>query len=100
MEHAVLQTIGFSGPRVFGLVLGETAFQGLLGGLLGTALAMGLLAWTGLAIGAEGVSVPFRPSLDLAAACAGVSAVIGLAAGVAPAVQAARLEIVTALRGG
>lgn len=100
MEHAVLQTIGFSGPRVFGLVLGETALQGALGGLLGTALAMGLLSWTGLAVGAEGVSVPFRATWELAVLCAAVSAAIGLAAGVAPAVQAARLEIVTALRGG
>jgi putative ABC transport system permease protein len=100
MEHAVLQTIGFSGPRVFGLVLGETSLQGVLGGLFGTAIAMGLLWWTGLAVGAEGVSVPFQPTWELTGLCMGVSAAVGLAAGIAPAVQAARLEIVSALRGG
>ena len=100
VEHAVLQTLGYSGPRVFALVLGETALQGVLGGLLGTAVAMSLLSWTGLAVGAEGVSVPFRPTWELAALCGGVSAAIGLAAGIAPAIQAARLEIVPALRGG
>ena len=100
MEHAVLQTLGFTSARVFTLVLGETALQGLCGGLLGTAVAMALLSGAGLAVGAEGVSVPFRPTWELAVLCAGISAVIGLAAGIAPAIQAARLEIVTALRGG
>jgi len=98
-EHAVLQTLGFSGTRVFALVLGETALQGVMGGVIGTGVAMVLLGWTGLAAGAEGVSVPFRPTWDLAALCAGLSAAIGLAAGIAPAFQAARLEIVSALRG-
>src|SRR5690606_1089343 len=34
-EHAVLQTIGFSGPRVFALVLTESVVLGVAGGALG-----------------------------------------------------------------
>ena len=34
-EHAVLQTIGFSGARVFGLVLTESALLSTAGGAVG-----------------------------------------------------------------
>ena len=68
------------------------------GGLLGTALALVVLGWTGLAVGAEGVLIAFRPSWQLAATGAAVSLCVGLAAGVVPAWQASRVEIVPALR--
>ncbi len=97
-EHAVLQTLGLRPRRVFGLVLGESALQCAAGGLLGTLLALILLALGGMAVGAEGVTIAFRPSWTLAAAGAGVSLVLGIVAGVVPGWQAARTEIVVALR--
>jgi putative ABC transport system permease protein len=97
-EHAVLQTVGLRPGRVFRLVIAEGLLLCLAGGLIGTALALALLAWSGLAVGAEGVLIAFRPSWDLAALGAAVSLAVGLAAGLIPAWQAARTEIVPALR--
>src|SRR5208283_3488044 len=56
-EHAVLQTLGFSGRRIFGLVLSESLLVSAIGGLIGVGLALGLLSWSGLAVGTEGVTI-------------------------------------------
>jgi putative ABC transport system permease protein len=97
-EHAVLQTLGLRPARVFRLVVLESLLMCLAGGVAGTAAALATLGWTGLAIGAEGVAVAFRPSWQLAATGTAVSLVVGIAAGALPAWQAARAEIVAALR--
>ena len=97
-EHAVLQTIGFSGARVFSMVVSESVLLGLIGGSLGVACSMLALSWSGLAIGAEAVTIAFTPSLQLATMGIVVSLFAGLLAGIAPAWLAARTEIVPALR--
>jgi putative ABC transport system permease protein len=99
-EHAVLQTIGFSGRRVFGLVLAESSLLSLAGGALGVSVALTLLKLTGLAVGAEGVMMAFRPSFSLAMNGITVALFSGVLAGILPAWQAARTEIVPALRQG
>lgn len=97
-EHAVLQTIGVRPARVFRLIVAESLILCLSGGCLGTLTALAILAWSGLAIGAEGVTIAFRPSASLAVAGLTVSVIVGLLAGVVPAFQAARAEIVPSLR--
>jgi len=97
-EHAILQTIGLRPGRIFRLVVAESVLQSMAGGLLGIGAGMLLLAWGGFAVGAEGVTIAFRPSLQLAIIGAMVSAVVGILAGIAPGWQAARTEIVQALR--
>jgi putative ABC transport system permease protein len=97
-EHAVLQTLGFTGQRVFALVLSESTLLSLAGGLLGVTLAMLVLQLSHLSIGAEAVTIAFRPSWSLAAIGLLVSAVVGILAGMAPGMHAARTHIVTALR--
>jgi putative ABC transport system permease protein len=97
-EHALLQTLGYTGLRVFSLVLTESTLMSLLGGLVGVSLAMLTLASAGLSVGAEAVSIAFAPSVSLAVSGIVSSIVIGLIAGALPAVQAARTEIVMALR--
>lgn len=97
-EHAVLQTLGVRPARVFRLVVAESLLLCLAGGVLGTGLALAVLAGSGLAVGAEGVTIAFRPSWPLAALGIVVSLGVGLAAGMIPAWQAARTQIVTALR--
>lgn len=99
-EHAVLQTLGLRPGRIFRLVLAESILQSLAGGLLGIGAGLFLLAWGGFAVGAEGVTIAFRPSLDLAVSGAIVSAIVGVLAGLVPGWQAARTEIVVALRYG
>ena len=97
-EHAVLQTLGVRPARVFRLVVAESLLMSLVGGILGTAAALAILALSGLAVGAEGVTIAFRPSLPLALMGICVSAGVGLLAGTVPAWQAARTQIVSALR--
>jgi putative ABC transport system permease protein len=97
-EYAVLQTLGFTWRRVFGLVMAESLLVSLAGGLLGVGLAMGVLVLGNFAVGTEGVTIAFSPSPRLALAGLGVTALVGLAAGLAPAWRAARAEIVASLR--
>ncbi len=98
-EHAVLQTLGLRPWGVFRLVLAESILLSGLGGVAGTVAALGVLAATGLAVGAEGVTVAFTPSLELALIGIMVSVVTGVLAGLAPGWQASRADLVTALTG-
>jgi len=97
-EHAVLQTLGFTGGRVFTLVMSESTLLSLAGGVVGVGAAMLVLQWSHLSVGAEAVTIAFRPSWSLALTGIAVSAVVGILAGLAPGWHAARTEIVTALR--
>lgn len=97
-EYAVLQTIGFSGPRVFRLVMTESVLLSIAGGVIGVGVAMLMLEISSLSVGAEAVTIAFTPSIRLATIGLIVSAVTGTLAGIAPAVHAARTEIVPALR--
>ena len=97
-EHALLQTIGFSGFRVFCLVVIESVLLGIAGGVLGVGLAMAMLKFSSLSVGAEAVTIAFTPSLHLALWGLLIATVSGLLAGLAPAYVAARTEIVSALR--
>src|SRR5439155_15679640 len=56
-EHAVLQAIGFTGRRVFALVLAEGALVSTAGGLLGVGAALAGLAWLKPAVSTEGVTM-------------------------------------------
>src|SRR5690606_19357202 len=51
-EHAVLQTLGLRPARVFRIVMAESLLLCVIGGLLGTVLAMSILGWGGFAVGA------------------------------------------------
>jgi putative ABC transport system permease protein len=97
-EHAVLQTLGLRPGRVFGLVVLESLLLSSLGGVLGVGASAALLAWTGMSVAAEGVTIAFEPSAMLALQGVLVAVVVGVIAGLAPGWQAARTEIVSALR--
>ena len=97
-EYAVLQTIGVRPLRAMRLVIAESTILCFLGGVTGTFVAVVTLAVGGFAIGAEGTTIAFRPSIGLVLVGAAVSFVVGVTAGVAPALQVATLSIVRALR--
>ncbi len=97
-EYAVLQTIGVRPMRTVRLVLVESTILCVTGGLVGTLLATTALAMGGFAIGAEGATIAFRPSLSLVLSGTVVSLGVGIAAGIAPAIQAATVPIVDALQ--
>lgn len=97
-EHAVLQTLGVRPGRVFRIIMTESLVQCIAGGLLGTAVAMIFLHFSGLAIGAEGVTISFRPSWQILKTATLISVVVGIVAGIFPAFNASRVQIVNALR--
>jgi putative ABC transport system permease protein len=97
-EHAVLQTLGFTGWHVFAFVISERLLVSLFGGGLGTATALTILQFSNFALGTEGILIAFLPSFALAVTGLFALGVVGFLAGVVPAWQAARAEIVPALR--
>jgi putative ABC transport system permease protein len=90
--------IGVRPMRTMRLVLAESTTLCLIGGAFGTTMALGALGLGGFAIGAEGATIAFRPSWALASSGMFVSLIVGIAAGIAPAIQAATVPIVDALR--
>ena len=95
-EIGVLKTLGFSGRTILGLVLGESLFLTLTGGLVGLGLA-----W--VFAGAIGVSIKdYFPAFHIGASTftVGLSLMVafGLITGLWPALMAMRLKIVDALR--
>lgn len=97
-EHAVLQTLGFRPLRIFRLVIGESVILSTVGGLIGVLMGMLVLQWGGLCVAAEGVTIAFRPSVELVVLGIIVSLAVGVLAGIAPGWQAAQTKIVSALR--
>lgn len=97
-EHAVLQTLGVRPARVFRIVVAESVMLCFAGGVLGTSIALAALAFSGMAVGAEGVTVAFRPSPQLGMQGLLISLFVGAIAGLIPALQAATAPIVTSLR--
>lgn len=95
-ELAVLKTLGFSDAAVSALVLGEAVLLCLLGGVLGTALA--LLAAAVIGPGIEQAIGVFEVRAATVASALGLAAALGLVVGAFPAVRAKRLSIVAAMR--
>jgi putative ABC transport system permease protein len=59
-----------------------------------------ILQYSNLSLGTEGILIAFLPSVSLALTGLAVAALVGLLAGLVPAWQASRAEIVPALRFG
>jgi putative ABC transport system permease protein len=97
-EHAVLQTIGYSGRRIVSLMLTESCLISFVGGVLGSVACIAFLMWKPMSLSTEGVTIDFLASPILVVWGLGLSLVVGLAAGAIPAWQAGRAEIVNSLR--
>lgn len=95
-EVAVMKTVGFSDRRIFGLVIIEAAVISLTGAVLGLGLAALLPALTGFGDG--GFLPGYRVTPGTALIGATVAILLTFASGIFPAVQAARLPVVQALR--
>jgi putative ABC transport system permease protein len=95
-EIGVLKALGFTHRGVLGLVLAESCLIAFLGGVLGLALATWLISF-GDPTPTASLPVFFFPSKDVVI---GVCLVflLGLAAGILPALRALRLETADALR--
>jgi putative ABC transport system permease protein len=97
-EHAVLQTMGFTGWHIFAFVVAESVLVSLAGGTIGVGTALAILSTQSMALGTEGILITFLPSLSLCLTGLAAATAVGILAGLIPATQAARAEIVPALR--
>ncbi|MCO6429071.1 ABC transporter permease [Nitrosomonas communis] len=93
-EIGLLNALGATRARIRLLFLLESTVLSTLGGLAGLAIGVLLASLLKIVASDLPVSIPW----DFVMAALGVSVLIGLAAGVAPAMQAARLNPIDALR--
>lgn len=100
-EIGILRAMGISRGQILRLFLLQGSLLGLSGSLVGSALgALALVLWQQLARNADGTSLfplSFEPLLFVVALV--LATLTGLAAAVAPALRASRLDPVVAIRG-
>lgn len=102
-EIGVLLSLGYSRTAIFVTFLFESALIGLLGGALGVLIS---LPFDGMGTGLTNfntftdVSFAFDVTPRLMLSSVGLSLALGIIGGALPALRAARLPPVTALRGG
>jgi putative ABC transport system permease protein len=92
-EIGIRLAIGAQERDILVQFLVEATVLSLIGGLIGIALGMAL---AGLA--SSSMSIPFTPSLPVIALAVGFSGAIGMVFGFFPALRAARLDPIDALR--
>ena len=97
-EHAVLRTVGFSGPLLAGLIVAEGVVIAMIGGAIGAAAAVGVAEYGSFALSVEGQSIPITAGAGLLLSGLGVCAALGVLAGFVPAIQASRREIAACFR--
>jgi putative ABC transport system permease protein len=95
-ELAVLKAIGFSDRRLFGLVMLEAGVITLIGAAIGLGAAKVLYKATNF--NAAGFLPGFDVTPGTLAVGGAIALLLMLASGLVPAMQAARLPVVTALR--
>ena len=97
-EHAVLQTLGFRGVHIAGLIVGEGVVIALVGGGIGAAASVALTSYSSMALSVEGQSIPIEAGAGLLLSGVGVCVALGTLAGLAPAIRASRREIASCFR--
>lgn len=97
-EHAVLQTLGFRSSLIARLIIAEGMLIGLLGGLVGTGIALGAIHFGRFSVSSEGFSVQMTASAGTLGFGLVIASGLGALAGLVPAWQASRREITACFR--
>lgn len=97
-EHAILQTLGFKGFLIGRLIVTEAVVLGVLGGLVGAAGALLTIRLTRVSFSVDGLSIPIHADAALLATGLAIAVALGVAAGLVPAIQAARRPIASCFR--
>jgi putative ABC transport system permease protein len=95
-EIAVMRTLGFPAATIFMLVAGEGLMMSIIGGIVGAGLARAIVNPDFLNAGGFIPQIGVNTGNMITAI--GLSALIGVLAGLIPATMASRLKIVDALR--
>jgi putative ABC transport system permease protein len=97
-EHAVLQTLGFRSGLIARLIISEGMLLGLLGGAIGTGIALSVVHFGNFSLSQEGLSINVRASSAVLVWGLVISAGVGVVAGLVPAWRAGRREIASCFR--
>ncbi|MFI4898782.1 MAG: ABC transporter permease [Phycisphaerales bacterium JB059] len=97
-EHAVLQTLGFSGRLVATLIIVEGVLLALVGGGIGAVAALAVAEMGSYALSVEGTTIPIVADGVLLLMGMVVCGAIGVIAGLVPAWQASRREMAACFR--
>lgn len=97
-EHAVLQTLGYRSGLIARLILVESSTLAIVGGLVGSAAAVAALRYTSFSLSVDGLSIPIDADAVTLLIGLAFSVALGVLAGMLPAWQASRREIVACFR--
>ncbi len=98
VELGVLETVGVGRGMLGGLVLVESVFLGLLGGVLGIGAVAAWLQFSPQTLGVEGWGIDIAPDASLAVAGAIVALAVGVIASIGPVVQTLRRPLALAVK--
>ncbi|MBX3353936.1 MAG: ABC transporter permease [Phycisphaeraceae bacterium] len=97
-EHAVLQTLGFRSSLIARLIVSEGMLIGVLGGAIGTVIALSVVHFGNFSLSQEGLSIGVSASWSVLVWGLIISAGVGIVAGLVPAWRAGRREIASCFR--
>ena len=97
-ENAVMQAMGFQSEHMAWMTLAEGLILGVLGGLVGTGLAVWVLQAGNFAISAEGLSIIFSVNKELFVKATIVAVGIGIFSGIYPAILSVKGRLADKLR--
>ncbi len=92
-DHAILQTLGFTGGHVAWMIMLEALLLGAGGGVIGAAAAHAAIRLAKLNFTMEGVSIEVTSDMRVTLVGVALAAALGILAGAAPAWMAGRREI-------
>lgn len=97
-DHAVMQTLGYPESIICMQIVAESLILSVLGGVLGISLAVTVESVGRFSFSADGLSVNMHIGMPTILLGLGLCAVIGIVAGMLPALRAARLSTTEAFR--
>ena len=97
-EHAIYQTLGFRGHQIARLIISEGLVLSVTGALIGCAAAVTFLSRAALAFSVDGHSIGVKAAPMVFVWGVVIAAAVGVLAGLVPAWQAGRREIVACFR--
>ena len=97
-DHAILQTLGYTGSLIARMIIIEGVILGLAGGVVACVGAWVTNEFGQFSLSSEGVTIAMQTTLPMLAEGLLISVLLGVVAGLIPALQASRREIATCFR--
>jgi putative ABC transport system permease protein len=97
-DHAVMQTLGYPSSLIAALIVAEGVLMGIAGGALGSAAALGAMRFGRFSLSVEGLSMNVTAGWGTVVLGLLGAGLIGVVAGLVPAMRAGRTEIAACFR--